>query len=281
MNTFKTTMFMTGLGVLLMGFGYVFGGVVGAGLALVVSIGLNVGMYWYGHKIVLKQYNAEELSENDAPTVHRVVSRLAEKAGIPKPDLYLIPDQNPNAFATGRNPEHAVIGVTQGILDLLDEDELEGVLAHELSHVINRDTLISTIAASLAGAISLLAVIGRYAAIFGMGGRDQNNNIFVILAMSIIAPIAATIIQMAVSRSREYKADRSGADLCGKPMSLARALRKMENQAERRPMQRGSRETAHMFIVNPFSLEGLTKLFSTHPSVDDRVNELEKMARDL
>jgi heat shock protein HtpX len=281
MNTFKTTLFMVALGVLLMGFGYVFGGLVGAGLALVASIGLNVGMYWYGHKIVLKQYNAEELSENDAPAVHRVVSRLSEKAGIPKPDIYLIPDQNPNAFATGRNPEHAIIGVTQGILDLLDEDELEGVLAHELSHVINRDTLISTIAASIAGAISLLAIVGRYAAIFGMGGRDQNNNIFVILAMSIIAPIAATIIQMAVSRSREFKADRSGADLCGKPMSLARALRKMEDQAERRPMQRGSRETAHLFIVNPFSLEGLTKLFSTHPSVDDRVNELEKMARDL
>ncbi len=281
MNNLKTTLFMVGLFLLFAGFGFVLLGPRGALVGLVISLGMNVAVYWYGHKFVLRQYDAEEITQGDAPRLHRVVGRLAERAGVPKPDVYLIPDSNPNAFATGRNPEHAVIGVTQGILDLLDEDELEGVLAHELSHVTNRDTLISTIAASLAGAISYLAIFARWGAMFGLGGQNRNNNILVILAMSIIAPIAATIIQMAISRNREFQADRSGGKLCGKPLSLARALRKMDRQAERCPMGKGSRETAHLFIVNPFSLEGMSKLFSTHPSVDDRVEELEKMARGL
>lgn len=281
MNTIKTTMLLTGLTVLLMAFGMFFGGRGGALIALVFAGVMNFGMYWFGDKIVLKQYNAQEIPEKDAPRLHRVVSRLAEKAGIPKPDIYLIPDQNPNAFATGRNPSNAVIGVTQGLLDLMDEDELEGVLAHELSHVVNRDTLISTLAATLAGAIAMLASMARWAAIFGIGGRDQDNNIFAIIVMAIVAPIAATIIQMAISRSREFKADRSGGELCGKPMSLASALRKLETASERQPMKQGSPQTAHLFIVNPFTLEGLQSLFSSHPPVDERISELEKLARDV
>lgn len=279
MNTLKTTLLLTGLTVLLLIVGTLLGGRVGALGALIFSLVMNFGVYWYGHKLILRQYDAKEISKQDAPKLHRVVSRLAEKASIPKPDIYLIPDENPNAFATGRNPDHAVIGVTRGILNLLNENELEGVLAHELSHVMNRDTLISTIAASLAGAITYLAYLARFSALLGVGGRNRNN-IFVILAMSIIAPLTATIIQLAISRNREFKADRSGAKLSGKPRSLANALRKLEESSERRPMQRGSRETAHLFIVNPFSGDTLQKLFSTHPSVEDRVTALEKLARD-
>jgi heat shock protein HtpX len=281
MNTLKTTLLLTGLTVLLMIVGTILGGRGGALIALTLSVVLNFGTYWFGHKIVLSQYDAEEITEDEAPTLHRVVARLAQKANIPKPDVYLIPEQNPNAFATGRNPSNAIIGVTKGLMELLDEDELEGVLAHELSHVVNRDTLISTIAASLAGAIAYLATMARFAAIFGIGGRDRNNNILVILVMSIVAPLAATVIQLAISRSREFKADRSGAELCGKPMSLARALQKLENASQKQPMQRGSQETAHLFIVNPLSMEGLKSLFSTHPDVEDRVEELKKMARGV
>jgi len=281
MNTLKTTLLLTGLTVLLLAAGTLLGGRGGALIALIFSVVLNFGTYWFGHKIVLSQYDAEEITEEEAPTLHRVVARLAQKASIPKPDVYRIPEKNPNAFATGRNPSNAMIGVTKGLLELLDEDELEGVLAHELSHVVNRDTLISTIAASLAGAIAFLASMARFAAIFGIGGRDRQNNFLVILVMSIVAPLAATIIQLAISRSREFKADRSGAELCGKPMSLAGALQKLERASQRQPMERGSRETAHLFIVNPLSMEGLRSLFSTHPAVEDRVDELKKIARGV
>lgn len=281
MNNFKTLMLLTGMTVFFIFAGRILGGTGGMAIAFALAVAMNFGMYWFGDKIVLKQYDAEEISEDEAPDLHRTVSRLAEKAGIPKPAVYLVPDENPNAFATGRNPANASIGVTRGILDLLNEDELEAVIAHELSHVYNRDTLINVIAASLAGAISILATMARWGAIFGMGGRGRDNNIIVLLVMSIVAPLAATVIQLAISRSREFKADRTGAELSGKPMQLASALRKMEKSAERKPMQRGSQETAHLFIVNPFSMEGLQSLFSTHPSVDDRVNELEKIAQGL
>lgn len=281
MNNFKTLMLLTALTVFFIFVGRILGGTGGMVFAFVLAVAMNFGMYWFGDSIVLKQYNAEEISEDESPQLHRVVSRLAEKAGIPKPSIYLVPDDNPNAFATGRNPQNASIGVTKGILSLLNEEELEAVLAHELSHVQNRDTLINVIAASLAGAISMLATMARWGALFGIGGRGRDNNILVLLVMSIVAPLAAMIIQLAISRSREYKADRSGAKLSGKPMQLASALRKMENATERQPMQRGSQETAHLFIVNPFSSGGFQTLFSTHPSVDDRVNELEKIARDL
>jgi heat shock protein HtpX len=241
---------------------------------------MNIGTYWFSDKIVLSRYGAEEVSESDAPDLHRVVSRLSEKAGIPKPSVHVIDSSNPNAFATGRGPSHAAVAVTTGLIETLDEDELEGVLAHELSHVMNRDTLISTITATFAGAIAMLATMARFTALFGLGGR-RDNNIFVILAMAIVAPLAASVIQMAVSRSREYKADEAGARLCGKPMSLARALRKLEEGSQRRPMEQASEQTAHLFIVNPISGDTFRNLFSTHPSVEDRVQRLEELARDV
>lgn len=263
-----------------MAFGYVGFGRGGMLMALVLATALNFGVYWFGHRIVLRQYDARPIEQDEQPQLHRVVSRLAEKAGIPVPDLYLIPESNPNAFATGRNPEHAVVGVTEGLLELLDEDELEGVLAHEISHVVNRDTLISTIAATLAGAVAMLATLARFSALFGFGGRGRNNNLIVLLVMAIVAPLAATIIQLAVSRTREFKADRSGAELSGRPMGLARALRKLETASEQRPMQRGNTQTAHLFIVNPFSSGTFRRLFSTHPDVEERVEALERIARD-
>lgn len=277
MNNFKTLMLLTGLTVFFLFCGQVLAGTGGAAIALVFAVALNFGMYWFGDKIILKRYNAEEITEEKSPTLHRVVGRLAEKAGIPKPDLYRIPDKNPNAFATGRNPENAVIAVTDGILEILSEDELEGVLAHELSHVYNRDTLINVIAASLAGAISFLATMARWGAIFG--GRGRDNNFIILIVMSIVAPLAAMVIQMAISRNREFKADKTGAEISGKPMELASALRKLEQASQQQPMQKGSQETAHLFIVNPFSGESFQKLFSTHPSVEDRVAELENIAR--
>lgn len=280
MNTLKTTLLMTALFVIFVFFGQFLGGARGALFAFVLAGAMNFGMYWFSDRIVLAQYGAEEITEDEAPKLHRVVSRLSEKAGIPKPGVYFISDRNPNAFATGRNPENAAIAVTNGLMEMLDEDELEGVLAHELSHVMNRDTLISTIAATMASAIGYLAMVARWGAIFGMGGRDRDNNILGLLVMAIVAPLAATLIQLAISRSREFKADRSGAQLCGKPMSLARALQKLERGSQRHPMQHGTTETASLFIVNPFSLSSLQKWFSTHPPVEERVRELENIAMD-
>ena len=278
-NTLKTTMLMASLVAVFMVFGQILGGQVGMVTAFVFAAVLNVGTYWFSDKIILSRYDATEVSESNAPELHRVVSRLAEKAGIPKPAIYIIESGNPNAFATGRNPSNAAVAVTTGLLDNLNEDELEGVLAHELSHVINRDTLISTIAATLAGAIAMMATVARFGALFGLGGR-RDNNIIVILVTAIVAPIAASVIQMAVSRSREFKADDSGARLSGKPMSLASALRKLERASQAHPMDQASEQTAHLFIVNPISTDNLKNLFSTHPSVEDRVNRLEEIARD-
>ncbi len=280
MNSLKTTLLLVGLMVLLMGFGYAGFGRGGMIVAFVLATVMNAGVYWFGDKIVLRQYQAREIEPEEAPQLHRVVSRLAERGGIPVPDLYLIPDDNPNAFAAGRNPENAVVGVTQGLLELLEEDELEGVLAHELSHVINRDTLVSTVAATLAGAVTLLATMARWSALFGFGGRGRNSNLIVLIVMAIVAPIAATIVQLAISRTREFKADRSGAQLSGRPMSLARALRKLAAGSEDRPMQVGNAQSAHLFIVNPFSAGTFRTLFSTHPDVEERVEQLERLARD-
>ena len=270
---------MAGLIGVFLVFGQILAGNGGMMIAFIFAVVMNFGMYWFSDKIVLKRYGAEEVPENEAPDLHRVVGRLAEKSGIPKPGIYYIDSDNPNAFATGRGPSNAAIAVTKGLVQMLEEDELEGVLSHELSHVINRDTLVSTIAATFAGAIAMLATMARWGAIFG--GRGRDNNIFVILAMSIIAPMAAGVIQMAVSRSREYKADESGARLCGKPMSLARALQKLERGSQARPMEQATQQTAHLFIVNPLSGEKFQNLFSTHPSVEDRVARLEELARDV
>lgn len=269
---------MTALVVLFMAGGLLLGGRGGMLVALVIAGGLNFTMYWFSDKIVLARYGARKVPEDKYPRLHRIISRLAAQARISKPALYIINEGSPNAFATGRNSENAAVAVTSGLLELMDEEELEAVIAHELSHIQNRDTLISVIAATMAGAISFLATMARWGAMLGgFGGRGRRNNIVVILVMSIVAPLAAMIIQLAISRSREYKADRSAAELTGRPLALASALQKLQKAAEQRPLQRGDRQTAHLFIVNPFSKGGFSKLFSTHPSVEDRIQELKKL----
>ncbi len=277
MNYLKTTILLAALTGLLVVLGNALGGTQGAIIAFVIALGMNFFSYWYSDKIVLKMYKAQEVSENDAPQLYTVVRNLTQRAGLPMPKVYIIPNDTPNAFATGRNPENSAVAVTRGIMDILDKDELEGVLAHELAHVEHRDILISTIAATIAGAITLLASMARWAAIFGMGGRDENNNLFATLAMAILAPIAAMMIQMAVSRSREYAADEGGAKLSKKPQALASALQKLEDFSKRRPMQQANANTAHMFIVNPLTAEGFSSLFRTHPSTEERIKRLRNM----
>ena len=279
MNTAKTAALMVGLTVLLVFAGGALGGQGGMIFAFVFALAMNGFSYWFSDKIVLKMYRAKEATEAEAPVLYDVVRDLAMRANMPMPKVYLIPNDAPNAFATGRNPNHAAVAATTGILRLLSREELTGVMAHELSHVRNRDILIGTIAATIAGAISLLASMAQWAMIFG-GGRsddDDGGGIVGLIAMMIIAPIAAILIQMAISRSREYEADATGARLSGNPMWLASALRKLEAASKRIPMN-ASPATAHMFIVNPLRAGGMAKLFSTHPPMDDRVARLEKMA---
>lgn len=277
MNYLKTTVLLAALTGLLVVLGNALGGSQGAIIAFVIALAMNFVSYWYSDKIVLKMYKAQEVTESDAPQIYSTVRNLTQRAGLPMPKVYIIPNDTPNAFATGRNPENSAVAVTRGILDILDKDELEGVLAHELAHVQHRDILISTIAATIAGAITLLASMARWAAIFGLGGRDENNNLFGTLAMAILAPIAAMMIQMAVSRSREYAADKGGATLSKKPQSLASALQKLEEFSKRRPMQQANANTAHMFIVNPLTAEGFSSLFRTHPSTEERIKRLRNM----
>ncbi|MGH7930568.1 MAG: zinc metalloprotease HtpX, partial [Candidatus Binatia bacterium] len=241
---------------------------------------MNGISYWFSDKIVLRMYQAQEIGPGDLPELHRIVQDLTLRAKMPMPKLYLIPQRAPNAFATGRNENHAVVAVTQGILDLLNKDELRGVLAHELSHVKNRDMLIGTIAATMAGAISMLANIAQWGLIFG--GRDSDSeggNPVAALAMIILAPLAALLVQMAISRSREFGADATGAAISAEPMSLASALRKLQLGVERAPMD-ANPATAHMFIVNPLTGGDLMKLFSTHPPLDERISRLEQMVME-
>lgn len=278
-NSFKTFVLLLGLTLLLIWIGQVLGGRGGATLALCIALVINFGSYWFSDKIVLAMYRAKEVTPNQAPKLHRVVNNLCESARLPKPKVYIIPTPTPNAFATGRNPHHAAVAVTDGILQLLSEDELEGVLAHELAHIQNRDILISTIAATIAGAITMLADWARWAAMFGVGGRSddkEGNNPLVFIVMLIVAPLAAMLIQLAISRSREYLADASGAQMCGKPLSLANALRKLTMGVQRIPMD-ANPSTAHMFIVNPLFGGGVMTLFSTHPPIELRIAKLEKM----
>jgi heat shock protein HtpX len=236
--------------------------------AFAIAIGMNVFSYWYSDKIVLKMYKARELTPSDAPALHRMVDELASRANIPKPRVYLIPTQAPNAFATGRNPANAVVAVTEGIMSILSADELKGVLAHEIGHVKNRDILIQSVAGVLAGVIMLVANIIKWGAIFGMGrDSEEGGNPLVAIGLAIIAPIAAMLIQMSISRSREYLADRTGAELAGEPRHLAGALQKLSDFTKRAPMREGNPATAHMFIVNPFA-GGMANLFSTHPPVE-------------
>jgi heat shock protein HtpX len=278
-NRIKTTILLTILTVMLILFGNLIAGQDGMIFALIFAGMMNLGAYWFSDKIVLALYRAQEIPESEAPMLHRVVDRLAMKAGIPKPKVYYIPSPAPNAFATGRNPQHAAVAVTDGLLRLLNEDELEGVLAHELSHVKNRDTLISAIAATIAGAIVMLANMAKWALIFGGSHRsdDRDSNPIGVLALAILAPLAATIVQLAISRSREYLADASGARIAGTPMGLVNALRKLEGASKRIPLD-ANPATAHMFIVNPLSGRSFLTLFSTHPPIEERIERLMRLS---
>lgn len=285
MNYFKTTVLMAGLTGLLIVIGQMLGGTSGAMIAFVLAAVMNFISYWFSDKIVLKMYRAQEIGSEDRTGLYRMVERLSQAAGLPMPKVYIIPNDTPNAFATGRNPSHAAVAATEGILRILNEDELEGVMAHELAHVRNRDILISSIAATIAGAITMLAQMAQWAAIFGGMGRsrdeeDNGGGMIGMLFMMIVAPIAAMIIQMAISRSREFAADRGGAEISGKPLGLAHALRRLEKGVERLPMN-ASPATAHLFIVNPLTGRGLASLFSTHPSMDERVARLEDIAKTM
>ncbi len=276
-NKIKTFLLLAGLTVFLVFMGKVIGGRSGMYIAFLLALGMNFFSYWFSDKIVLKMYGAQEVTPAEAPELHRMVEDLCREAGIPKPRVYIIPDDSPNAFATGRNPEHAAVAATQGIMRILTPEELKGVLAHEIGHVRNRDILISTIAATMAGAIMILADIARFSAIFG-GSRDndEGGGIIGVIVMSIVAPLAAMLIQMAISRSREYLADETGAHLAHNPQSLASALGKLARGVEQRPMD-ASPSTAHMFIVNPLTGGSLMNLFSTHPPIEERIARLRAM----
>lgn len=277
-NSLKTALLLGGLTGLLLLFGKLFGGTAGMQVALLFALIMNLGAYWFSDKIVLAAYRAEPVDERAAPELYSIVRTLAQRAGLPMPRIYRIPTDSPNAFATGRNPSHAVVAVTDGIVGLLDREELEGVLGHELGHVKNRDILVSSIAATLAGAIMVLADMARWAALFGAGRSDDREgaNPLVLVAMAVFAPLAAAIIQMAVSRSREFLADETGARLCGRPEALASALEKLARVTERIPLP-ASPQTAHLFIVNPLSWQSFARLFSTHPPIEERIARLRRM----
>ena len=274
-NTFKTSFLLTLLTLLLMFIGRAFGGQNGMLLALGLAAVMNFISYFYSDKIALAMYRAQPVTREQLPRAYGAVERLTQKIGIPMPKIYVIPNESPNAFATGRNPSHASVAMTQGILDLLNDEELEGVLAHELGHVNNRDILISSVAATVAGAITMLASMGRWAMIFGMGGDrdDRRGGGIGALLMLILAPIAASLIQLAVSRSREYQADATGAHFTGNPYALASALSKLDAYSRRIPMQ-GTPSTAHLFIVQPLLGMNLGNLFSTHPPIAKRIERL-------
>jgi heat shock protein HtpX len=288
MNGFRTTILLALLTALVVWIGHMVGGPNGAVMALIMAGAMNFISYWFSDKIVLKMYGGQEVSANEDPELHGLVRDLATRAGLPMPKVYVIPEETPNAFATGRNPEHAAVAVTQGIRRILNKRELAGVLGHELSHVKHRDILVSTIAATLAGAISYLAYMAQWGMMFaGNRSRDDEgggSNIFGLLFMMIVAPMAAMLIQMAVSRSREYMADEGGAKITGDPLALASALRKLHMGAQNIPMHVSNAtqtSTAHMFIVNPLTGGGLASLFSTHPAMEERVKRLEAMSKDM
>ena len=279
MNGLKTAVLLGAMTALVMGIGHYFGGQQGMMIAFVMAAVLNFVSYWFSDKIVLAMYRAKPVTRSESPEVYAIVEELAARANIPVPRLYIIPTDAPNAFATGRNPEHAAVAVTEGILRLLNREELKGVLAHELSHVTNRDILISSVAATLAGAIMMLARIAMFGAYFGgYGSRDDHRggNPIGILLMMILAPIAAALIQLAISRSREYAADETGAKLAGHAGGLASALEKLQTASKRNPMQ-ANPATAHLFIMKPFTGQTLTELFSTHPPTEKRVNRLRQI----
>lgn len=281
MNYFKTTILLIALTLLLVWVGSMVGGRQGATYAFAIAMGMNFFSYWFSDKIVLRMYGAREVTEQESPAFYMIVKELTMYTGLPMPRMYIVPTQAVNAFATGRNPRHAAVAVTEGILNSLTHEELKGVLGHELSHIQNRDILISTIVATVAGAIMMLANMARWAALFGgYGGRDEENSRgggFAILFLAILAPIAALLIQMAISRSREYAADKGGVQITGNPLGLASALGKLQQAAMTRPLNAGQ-TTAHLFIVNPLSGRTFATIFSTHPPIEERVKRLRAMA---
>jgi heat shock protein HtpX len=276
-NQIRTTLLLAMLTVLIVLIGRWLGGAEGMTLALVMAAAMNFASYWFSDKIVLRMYNAQEVGPQEAPELHGMVETLCRRAGLPMPKLYVIPQEAPNAFATGRNPEHAAVAVTEGLLKLMNRDEAMGVLAHELAHVRNRDILIGSIAATMAGAIMMLANMARFSAMFGGGSRDREEGggggAVGMIVLSIIAPLAAMLIQMAISRSREFMADATGAAFAGTPDGLAGALQKLAAYSKQLPMD-ASPATAHMFIVNPLSGSSLMSLFSTHPPLEERIARL-------
>ena len=281
MNTLKIPFLMSLLTVLLVVMGGALGGGGGAALAFIIAAGMNFFSYWFSDKMVLSMYGAREITPSEDPRFYGIVQRLAQRAGLPMPKVYIMDNDTPNAFATGRNPQHAAVAATTGILRILNEEELAGVMAHELAHVKNRDILISTIAATFAGAVTYLANMAQFAAMFG-GSRNSDDEggggIFGAILMAILAPIAAMLIQMAISRSREYGADAGGASISGSPLSLANALQKLETGNQQIPMEANA-ATAHMFIVSPLTGGGMMSLFSTHPPMAERVARLQEIAR--
>jgi heat shock protein HtpX len=278
MNNIKTLFLLVTMTLILIWAGAAMGGKQGMTLALIFALGMNFFAYWFSDKIVLKMYKAKEVTEAEAPELYGTVRRLAQKAEIPMPGVYIIDQEQPNAFATGRNPQHAAVAVTTGLMRILSQEELQGVIGHELAHVKHRDILISTIAATIAGAISFLAQMAQWAMIFGhRGDDDEGGSPIAAFVMMIVGPIAAMIIQMAISRSREYVADEGGARIAGNPRYLSGALRKLHRASQKIPMD-ANPATSHMFIVNPLSGGGILKLFSTHPPIEERISRLESMS---
>jgi heat shock protein HtpX len=279
MNNIKTLFLLVTLTLILIWAGAALGGKQGMTIAFIFALGMNFFAYWFSDKIVLKMYGAKEVTESEAHELYSIVRRLAQKAEIPMPRVYMINQDQPNAFATGRNPQHAAVAVTTGIMRILSKEELQGVIGHELAHVKHRDILISTIAATIAGAISFLAQMAQWALIFGghRGDDDEGGSPIAALIMMIVGPIAAMIVQMAISRSREYAADEGGAKIAGNPRYLSGALKKLHLASQKIPMN-ANPATSHMFIVNPLSGGGIVKLFSTHPPIEERISRLESMS---
>ncbi len=279
MNTTKTVFLMTLMMVLLIFVGSLLGGRQGMILMFVFSLAMNFASYWFSDKIVLMMYRAKEVTEAEAPRLYSLVARVSQEAQLPMPRVYVIPGETPNAFATGRNPDHAAVAATEGILNILSDDELEGVLAHEFAHIKHRDILTGTIVATMVGTITMVARMAGWTMMFGGGSRDRrDSNGLAELALLIVAPFAAMLIQLAISRSREFDADAGGAKICGKPLSLANALQKLERNADLGPVAHATPASAHLFIVNPLRGGGITKWFSTHPPVQERIERLKQIA---
>ena len=279
MNTLKTVFLMTAMMVLFLVVGQLLGGKTGLIIALVFALVMNFSSYWFSDTIVLKMYRAQEVDKQTAPKLYNIVEKLTQNANLPMPKVYVINDPTPNAFATGRNPEHAAVAATTGILRILNDDEIEGVLSHELAHVKHRDILTGTIAATFVGTITFIAQMAGWAAMFGGGSRDNDRGGGIgSLVLLIVAPIAATLLQLAISRSREFDADAGGASISGKPLALASALNKLSQANQLKQVNNAGPATAHMFIVNPLKGGGMMKLFSTHPPMEERINRLNEIA---